>query len=123
MADRPALLTGSGLGGVPVPAPVLPSDLVSLFGGKSYSASISSTPIKRLIMSASFGKSTNNTLTSGVYSTNDNSQFNTLLQYQVRKMSFISGYSRLQQGFSASGSKPEIISSYYMGLSRWFNFF
>jgi len=62
-------------------------------------------------------------VTSGVFSANNNSQFNTLLQYQVRKMSFVSGYSRLEQGFSAIGSQPEIISSYYMGLSRWFNFF
>jgi hypothetical protein len=33
------------------------------------------------------------------------------------------GYSRLQQGFSASGLPPEVISSFYMGVSRWFNFF
>lgn len=122
-ADGQALATGSGLVGSPIPTPVLPSDLVNLFGGKSYSAGLSSTPVKHLILSASYSKSTNNTISSGVFSANSNSQFNTLLQYQIRKMSFISGYSRLQQGFSATGSKPEIISSYYMGLSRWFNFF
>jgi hypothetical protein len=122
-ADGQALATGSGLVGTPIPTPVLPSDLVSLFGGKSYSVGVSSTPVKHLIMSASYAKSTNNTVSSGIFSANNNSQFNTLLQYQVRKMSFISGYSRLQQGFSATGSQPEIISSYYMGLSRWFNFF
>ena len=122
-ADGQALATGSGLVGVPIPSPVLPSDLVNLFGGRSYSAALSSSPVKHLILSASYGKSKNNTVSSGVYSANDNSQFNTLVQYQVRKMNFISGYSRLQQGFTASGSKPEIISSYYMGLSRWFNFF
>lgn len=122
-ADGQALATGAGLVGVPIPTPVLPSDLVNLFGGKSYSASVSSTPVKHLIMSAAYAKSTNNTVSSGIFSANDNGQFNTLLQYQVRKMSFISGYSRLEQGFSATGSKPQIISSYYMGLSRWFNFF
>src|SRR6185437_5936279 len=36
-ADGQALATGAGLVGVPVPSPILPSDLVSLFGGKSYS--------------------------------------------------------------------------------------
>jgi hypothetical protein len=45
------------------------------------------------------------------------------MNYQFRKLYFTSGYSRLEQGFSAAGTKPEIISSYYMGLSRWFNFF
>jgi len=122
-ADGQALATGSGLVGSPIPTPVLPSDLVSLFGGKSYSAGLSSTPVKHLILSGSYSKSTNDTISSGVFSANSNSQFNTLLQYQIRKMSFISGYSRLQQGFSVTGSKPQIISSYYMGLSRWFNFF
>jgi hypothetical protein len=35
----------------------------------------------------------------------------------------VSGYARLEQGFSGSGLPTEIISSYYMGVSRWFNFF
>ena len=52
-----------------------------------------------------------------------NSQYNALIQYQVRKLNFISGYARLEQGFSSTGSQPEVISSYYMGISRWFNFF
>ena len=48
---------------------------------------------------------------------------NALIQYRVRKLNFISGYARLEQGFSNTGSRPEVISSYYMGISRWFNFF
>ena len=122
-SDGQALLTGSGLVGVPIPSPVLPSDLVSLFGGKSYSFSLSSSPVKKLIIEASYGRSTNNTFTNGVSSANENSQFNSLIQYQVRKLNFVSGYSRLQQGFSSTGTQPEIVSSYYMGISRWFNFF
>jgi len=60
---------------------------------------------------------------SGVMSTNENDQYNALIQYQVRKLNFTSGYSRLEQGFSSSGMPPEVLSSYYMGVSRWFNFF
>ncbi len=58
-----------------------------------------------------------------ITSANQNSQYNALIQYQVRKLNFISGYARLEQGFSSTGSQPEVISSYYMGISRWFNFF
>ncbi len=58
-----------------------------------------------------------------VNSASNNNQFNTLIQYQVRKITFVSGYARLQQGFASSSTQPEIISSYYMGLSRWFNIF
>ncbi len=122
-ADGQAMATGAGLVGVPVPTPILPSDLVSLFGGKSYSFGVSSTPVKKLILAATYAKSTSNTLSNGITSSNLNSQYNALIQYQVRKLNFISGYARLEQGFSNSGSQPEVISSYYMGISRWFNFF
>ena len=54
---------------------------------------------------------------------NQNSQYNALIQYQVRKLNFTSGYARLEQGFSITGTQPEVISSYYIGVSRWFNFF
>lgn len=122
-SDGQALLTGTGLVGVPVPSPVLPSDLVSLFGGKSYSFGLSSTPAKKLTMAASYGKSIFNTSSNGIASNNENDELTTLIQYQVRKLNFVSGYSRLQQGFSTTGTRPEVVSSYYMGLSRWFNFF
>ncbi len=122
-SDGQALATGTGLVGVPVPVPVLPSDLVSLFGGKSYSFGMSSTPVKKLVFGATYAKATSNTLSNGLASDNQNSQYNALLQYQVRKLNFVSGYARLEQGFSSTGSGPQVISSYYMGISRWFNFF
>jgi len=122
-ADGQALATGAGLVGVPVPVPVLPSDLVNLFGGKSYAAGLSSSPVKKLIMSATYANSNSNTWSNGISSANKNTQFNTLIQYQVRKMNVVSGFSRLEQGFTGANGKPEIISTYYMGLTRWFNIF
>lgn len=127
-----ALVTGAGLVLVPVPSPTLPAGVVSLFGGDSYSFGLSSAPVKKLLLSAGYAKSISNTtsqtITSSntflaIASANTNSQFNSLVQYQYRKLYFTSGYARVEQGFSVAGSKPEIISSYYMGLSRWFNFF
>jgi hypothetical protein len=122
-SDGQALATGAGLVGIPVPIPVLPSDLVNLYGGKSYSFGLSSVPTKKLILAATYAKSTSNTISNGITSANENSQYNALLQYQLRKLNFISGYSRLDQGFSNTGTQPEVVSSYYMGFSRWFNLF
>jgi hypothetical protein len=122
-ADGQALATGAGLVPVPVPSPILPSSLVSLFGGNSYSFGLSSTPVKRLIIAAAYAKSTSNTSSDAVASTNQNDQMNVLVQYQFRKLNFTSGFARLEQGFSGSGTQPEVISSYYFGVSRWFNFF
>ena len=116
-----ALATGAGL--VPVPSPTLPSDLVSLYGGNSYSAGLSSNPVKHLTLSASYSKANSNTNSNGIASTNLNAEFSSLVQYQVRKLNFNSGYARLEQGFSTSGMSPEVISSYYFGVQRWFKFF
>lgn len=118
-----ALVTGAGLVPVPVPSPILPSSLVSLYGGKSYSFALASTPRKRLTIAATYSKSNSNTFSNAQAYANQNEQYNVLIQYQFRKMNFISGYSRLRQGFSGSSLPPEMISSYYFGVSRWFNFF
>ncbi|MGA7858967.1 MAG: hypothetical protein WCA11_13620 [Terracidiphilus sp.] len=122
-ASGQALATGSGLVPVPVPTPPLPSSLISLFGGSSYSAGLSSSPVKRLILTATYAKSVSNISSDAITSANQNEQFNSFIQYQLRKLYFTSGFARLEQGFSVSGLPPESISTYYVGVSRWFNFF
>ena len=116
-----ALATGAGL--VPVQVPTLPSNMVSLYGGTGYSFGLSSNPAKGLILTASYGKSTSSISSGGIASANESDELNSLIQYQVRKLNFTSGFSRLNQGFSESGTPPEVISSFYIGVSRWFNFF
>jgi hypothetical protein len=74
-------------------------------------------------MSATYAHSDSNTSNSTTSSSNLNRQFNSIIQYRVRKLYFTSGYARLEQGFSNSGTAPEVVSSYYLGISRWFNFF
>jgi len=118
-----ALATGAGLVPIPVPVPVLPSSLVTLYGGDSYSFGLSSAPAKGLTISSSFARADSSTSSTGAFSSNQNEQYNSLIQYRIRKIGFISGYSRLEQGFSQSGTVPEVISTYYFGVSRWFNFF
>lgn len=122
-SDGQAIETGAGLVPVPVPSPILPSGLVSLFGGDSYSFGLSSTPVKKLIIGASYAKSLSNTSSNLISSENQNTELNTLIQYQFRKLNFVSGYARLEQGFSGSGSPPETLTTYYAGVSRWFSFF
>src|SRR5579872_1767511 len=118
-----ALATGAGLIPSPIPSPTLPSSLVSLYGGRSYSFGVSSTPAKRLIIAATYASADSNISNSGVASSNQNSEYNALIQYQTRKLSYTSGYARLRQGFSQSPLPPGVVSSYFVGVSRWFNFF
>jgi hypothetical protein len=118
-----AIQTGSGLVASPIPQPIVPPGDLILYGGKSYSFGLGSNPLRRLTISASFAKATSNTNVGGIASWNNSEQVNTLFQYQFRKMYVTGGYSRLVQGFSASGAPPENVSSFYFGVSRWFNFF
>jgi len=122
-SDGNGIESGAGLVSAPVPQPVLPSNDLILFGGKSYSVGLGSNPMRRLTISASFGKSNSNTNLGGIASWNNDEQINALFQYQFRKMYLTGGYSQLNQGFSTSTSGPEKISAFYIGVSRWFNFF
>ena len=45
------------------------------------------------------------------------------MQYRLRRISLLAGYSRFTQGISATGVPPGTITSYYGGISRWFDFF
>jgi hypothetical protein len=118
-----ALQTGNGLAPVPIPSPILPENLLTLYGGRSYSIGLASSPAKRLTISASYGKANSNFFLYPAASANENDEFNAIVQYQFRKMYLTGGVSRLEQGFSASGLPPQMISSFYIGVSRWFNFF
>jgi hypothetical protein len=115
--------TATGLAETPTPQPVLsPTDLI-LFNGKSYSIGLASNPKRRLTIAGSFARAYGDSNVLGILSSNNTEQINILLQYQFRKMYVTGGYSRLDQGFSASGTPPEKISAFYFGVSRWFNFF
>ena len=122
-SDGTGIQTGAGLAATPTPQPVLsPTDLI-LFNGKSYSIGLASNPKRRLTIASSFARAYGNSNVLGILSSNNTEQINVLLQYQFRKMYLTGGYSRLEQGFSASGTPPEKISAFYFGVSRWFNFF
>jgi hypothetical protein len=122
-ANGQALATGGGLVPIPIPPPVVPSNVVNIYGGNSYSVGLSSTPVKRLIIAGTYARSDSSTTNNAFTSSNQNNETNVLVRYQYRKLYFTSGYARLEQGFSQSGTQPEVISSYYIGVSRWFNFF
>jgi len=119
---------GNGLftptGVTPLP-PGVPPTLVPtvLYGGSTYSASVGSTPIRGLTVTGSYIWSRNKTGGLATTSNNTSEQAYAYLTYKVRKVYFNAGYSRLLQGFSASGLPPTLLSTYYFGVSRWFKAF
>jgi hypothetical protein len=117
------LLTGAGVTPSPIPVPVVPSTLVILYGGQAWSVGVGGSPVRGLQITSSYSKARSDTLNALLSSNNRTDQFNTRIQYQFRKMYFNAGYTRLVQGFSASPTPPAMLGSYYVGISRWFDFF
>jgi hypothetical protein len=120
--------SGNGLitaTGIIVTPPGVPPPLLTtvLYGGTSYSASIGSTPMRGLTINGTYVNSRSNTENGVLSSSNKTEQAYAYLTYRFRKVYFNAGYSRLLQGFSATGLTPTTVSTYYFGVSRWFKVF
>jgi hypothetical protein len=117
------LYTSQGVATLPsgLPPPLVVSPIV--YGGTTYSVGLGASPIRGLTLSGSFESSNSNTENGLLSSNNHTEEAYSYLQYKFRKVFFTAGYSRLIQGFSASTLAPAMVSTYYVGLSRWFNFF
>ena len=117
-----AIQTAAGLTPSPLPLPVLPTTFV-LYGGHSYSFGAGGSPIRGLTFNATFVNTLSNTGEVGGNSRNSSQTANFYMDYKFRKMNFHAGYTRTFQGFSLSNTREQLVTSYYFGISRWFNFF
>ena len=122
-ADGNSILTGTGFSSSSQLLTTLLPTAVVAYGGTAYSGSLGATPIRGLTISASYSRSNSNTVSDAVGSSNRTEQIYARIQYLFRKIYFQGGYLRLKQGFSASGTTPVDLTSIYVGLARWFNFF
>ena len=105
------------------PITILPGvNNFSIFTGSGWGAGVSATPIRRLILAASFNRAISNTDSAQMYSHNNTEVFNAQLQYHIRRISLQAGFTQFTQGISAVGT-PATSSSYFVGFTRWFDFF
>jgi hypothetical protein len=110
-----------GAGGLFTPTPTPGLTNLILFTGSSYGGGASVTPIKRMSFSGTFSRAISDTLAS-TNSHNSTEVFSGQLQYHLRRISLLAGYTRFTQGISAIGA-PVNSTSYFVGASRWFDFF
>ena len=112
-------LLGAG-GFVPVTGTPGVADFIT-FGGSSYGGGISVTPLRRLVIAGSFNRAISNTI--GQTTSHNNTEiFNAQMQYHLRRIGLQAGYTRFTQGISVVGA-PANTTSYFAGISRWFDFF
>jgi hypothetical protein len=108
-----------GVGGPIPPTPGLNNFI--FFSGSSYGGGLSVTPVKRLSVSAAFSRAISDTIASTT-SHNNMEVFNAQMQYHLRRVGLQAGYTRFTQGISAVGA-PVNNTSYFVGMTRWFDFF
>lgn len=120
-----AFFTPTGLVAVPtgLPPSALSQDSLMLFNSKSYGFNASGTFIRRLNLSAGYAKSSGDTTDPNLSTFTRNDLINAQMQYRLRKVFLNGGYTRLRQSVGTPGMSPVVVTSYFIGFSRWFNFF
>lgn len=118
-----ALLTANGLAPAPVSlAPVLGSDQYLLATGSAFGIGASMNPIRRWTVSANYSRSLTNTQSPTLISSGSSKIFTSSTTIQFRKISATGGYTHLMQGFGEStGSLPANLTTFYVGIQRWFH--
>jgi hypothetical protein len=120
-----AAFTATGLVVLPpgVPPQIFGPDSVVVYDSKAFGFNVSATPIRRLNISAGYANSRGDTIDPLLHSTNSNELYNVVLQYKLRKVFLNGGFTRLHQSIGAVGTSPVTVTAYFIGVSRWFNFF
>jgi hypothetical protein len=116
-----SILTSSGL--QPITTPGVPPEGLILYNGESWGAGIGVTPIPRLTLSVSYAHATSDTVSATTPSNNRTEVFYSQLQYRLRQITVLAGFTKFLQGISATGIPPANEYSYFAGVTRSFNFF
>jgi hypothetical protein len=128
-----AVLTPTGL--VPVagslPASALGLEGVQLFDAKAWGVSLGASPLRMMTITASYSHANGDSKALPISTSNQTQMLSMLMRYKFRKIYFNAGFTRFRQGIttldarnpSVPGTPPSMVSSYYFGISRWFDFF
>ncbi len=115
------IVTNQGL--VQNPVPGLGSNQTVPFSGKSYNAGYANTLIKNTALSLAWSRFVSTGSGTGLLSDTSSEQYSGSLAYAYRKLNFTANFVHSEQGASVTTALPSNITVFYVGVSRWFNFF
>ncbi len=120
-----SLQTAAGLQPISIPGAVLLPDLLVLYKGSAYSFAGTYNPMRRFKITGDYTRSQYETTSGGAVSNNRLEQMNVKSEYNLRLLSISAGFSRITQalGITTPGTKTPTVTSYYIGISRHFDFF
>ena len=124
-SDGLAIFTANGLVPVPttLPPQVLGPNSFTTYNSKGYGFSGGINPTRRLILTLSYAKSDGSTVDPLLSVYTHNTLINATMQYRVRKLFVNGGFTRLNQNLGTLSTTPLDVTTYFVGVSRWFNFF
>lgn len=124
-SDGAAAFTPTGL--VPIPNGLPPSlfapGSIIEYGSRAWGVNASTVVMRRLTLSAGYANGSGSTIDPLLSTFSSNQLYNVIFQYRLRKIFVNGGYTQLHQDVGTVGSVPVNVTTYYIGISRWFNFF
>jgi hypothetical protein len=118
-----AILSSNGLVPVPGNLPPLVLGALTSYDSKGWGFNAGANPLRRLILSGGYSKSNGHTIDPLLTTATNNELINAIVQYRLRKIFLNAGYTRLRQSVGTAGTQPIDVTTYFIGFSRWFNFF
>lgn len=124
-ADGAALFTPTGLVSIPsnLPPSLFAPGAVIEYGSTAWGVNASTVLMRRLTVSGGYANGSGLTVDPLLRTSTSNELYNVIFQYRLRKIFVNGGYTNLRQNVGTVGSFPVNVTTYYIGISRWFNFF
>jgi hypothetical protein len=125
ISDGAAAFTPTGLVSVPTGVPptlFAPGSLI-VYNSKAVGGNVGGVFMHRLTFSLGYADSRGSTVDPLISTVTGTQLYNATMQYRLRKIFLNTGYTRLRQSVGTPGNEPIIVTSYFIGFSRWFNFF
>ncbi len=124
-ADGTAVLTSTGLTALPtnLPPAVFAPDAVMTYNSKAVGANLGGVIANRLTFSLAYADSDGTTIDPLTNIRVSTQLYNSYVQYRLRKIYLNAGFTKLRQGVGTPGTAPANVTSYFVGFTRWFNFF
>lgn len=117
-----AVFTPTGLVAVSGDALPLITNTV-LYNARSLGIGGSYNPIRKMTITAAYSKAVSDATSKSSATTANTSLFNAAVRWRLRQLNVDANFTRFEQGFSTSSSRPVMLNSYSLGISRWFNVF
>jgi hypothetical protein len=124
-ANGEAILTTTGLVSVPTDLPpgLFAPGSVMTYNSKAIGGNASAVFMHRLTVGLGYADGNGSTIDPLISTFSRTQLYNAIMQYRLRKIYLNAGYTRLRQSVGIAGTPPVTVTTYFIGVSRWFNFF